>query len=172
MSEFTLRLTRRCTAPPEVVYDLLADASTHLDWAGRRQSPLFRLTDLSALAGHLQVGSEFASTGRVFLWYPTSDQNTVTVAQPGRTLEFLTTNHYARRCEGRYLNRYDLEPLDGDMTAITYTFQRLWITRPPLHMRSPMRLAIQRFGAPRLFGRGLDNLVDAAQNRHAIASRT
>jgi hypothetical protein len=162
MSEFTLRLTRRCAAPPDVVYPLLVDPSAHLDAGGRRQGPLFRLTRLSTSSGTLVTGSRFDSTGRVFLVYPTVDVSTVTVAEPERTLEFRTENRYARRCRGTYLNRYDLAP-DGDGTLVTYTFQRLSMTNPPLHMRRPMRGLIQRFGAPGLFGRGLDNLVDAAE---------
>jgi hypothetical protein len=106
--------------------------------------------------------------GRVFLVYPTVDQSTVTVADPGRTLEFVTENRYCRRCTGRYRNRYDLEPRADGGTLIRYTFQRLAMHRPPPHMRGPMRLAIQRFGAPRLFGRGLDNLVTLAERQTTV----
>jgi hypothetical protein len=166
VSEFTLRLTRRCAAPPSAVYELLADPTSHLDWGGARQRRIFRLLTLDAPSGALGVGSEFASTGTVFVLYPTADRNVVTVAEPGHALEFLTDNRYARHCTGRYRNRYDLVA-DGEGTVITYTFERLSISRPPLHMRGVMRWAMQRFGAPRMFGRGLDNLVTAAE-----ASRT
>jgi hypothetical protein len=42
--------------------------------------------------------------------YPSSDRNRVTVAEPGRALEFVAENRYARHCEGTYVNRYDLTP--------------------------------------------------------------
>jgi hypothetical protein len=161
-AEFTLTLTRRCAAPASVVYGVLADPLSHLEWGGQRQWRVFRLTSLDAPPGPLVAGSQFTSTGSVFFVYPASDRSRVTVAEPGRVLEFLTENRYARRCEGTYLNRYELTP-DGDGCVVTYTFQRLRIARPPLHMRAPMRLLIQRFGAPRMFGRGLDNLVRTAE---------
>ena len=161
-AEFTLTLTRRCAAPASVVYAVLADPLSHLEWGGERQWRVFRLTGLDAPPGPLVAGSRFTSTGSVFFVYPAVDTSRVTVAEPARQLEFLTENRYARHCQGTYLNRYELAP-DGDGCVVTYTFQRLRITRPPLHMRAPMRLMIQRFGAPRLFGRGLDNLVRTAE---------
>jgi len=166
---FTLRLTRRCAAPPEVVYDLLIDLGTHLDWGGRRQWKVFRLTSMDVPPEPLTTGSTFTSNGSVFVVYPSRDRSTVTEAEPGRLLEFVTENHYARHCEGTYLNRYELTP-DGDGCVVEYTFQRLRIVRAPLHMRGPMRLAMQRFSAPIMFGRGLTNLVREAEARAATAA--
>jgi hypothetical protein len=155
-------LQRRCAAPPEVVYDLLADPASHAEWGGDRQLRVFRLTGLEASSTPLTIGSTFTSTGSVFIAYQTRDHSRVTVAEPGRRFEFVTENRYTRRCEGTYVNRYDLAPA-GPGCVVTYTFRRVRLVSPPLHMRGPMRWAIQRFGAPRLFGRGLDNLVRMAE---------
>lgn len=62
--------------------------------------------------------------------YPTTDDSTVTVAEPGRALEFVAENRYCRRCTGRYRNRYDLEPTPDGGTLVSYTFQRLASTGP------------------------------------------
>ena len=159
---FTLILTRRCAAPADAVYRVLADPLSHLEWGGERQWRMFRLTSLDAPPGPLTVGTEFTSTGSVMFAYPSSDRNRVTVAEPGRTLEFVAENRYARRCEGTYVNRYDLTP-DGEGCVVTFTFQRVRMVRAPLHMRGPFRLMMQRFGAPIMFGRGLDNLVREAE---------
>ena len=56
----------------------------------------------------------------------------------------------------------DLTP-DGDGCVVTFTFRRVRMVRAPLHMRGPFRLMMQRFGAPIMFGRGLDNLVREAE---------
>ena len=98
----------------------------------------------------------------MFLVYRTWDESTVTVADRPRAIAFVTEDRYVRRCEGTYENRYDITP-DGDGCVVTYTFRRLRLVRPPLHMRGPMRRGIERFGAPRFFGRGFRNLLRQAE---------
>jgi hypothetical protein len=46
-----LRFEGSCRAPAEVVYDLLADLQSHLDWAGQRQGETTRLLTLAAPPG-------------------------------------------------------------------------------------------------------------------------
>jgi hypothetical protein len=80
-----------CRAPAEVVYDLLADLQSHLDWAGQRQlETTTRLLTLTAPPGPAGVGVEFLSTGsdgKLARW---SDRSVVTEATRPEVFEFVT----------------------------------------------------------------------------------
>src|SRR5882762_6040458 len=60
----TFHASGTSTASPEDVYELLADPSTHLEWAGK-QAPnkAFKLLSLDAPKGRASVGTTWASTG-------------------------------------------------------------------------------------------------------------
>lgn len=79
-----LRFEGSCRAPAELVYDLLADLQSHLEWAGQRQLETTRLLTLAAPPGPAGVGVEFLTTGsdgKVARW---SDRSVVTEAtRPG-----------------------------------------------------------------------------------------
>src|ERR1700730_4434863 len=91
MKQFSMRLTKPCSAPPEIVYDLLADLGSHLTWAGTQQSSDFRLLTLEAPPGPATAGTAFTSTGTIPMsmrhW---QDRSEVTVAERPRTFEFVT----------------------------------------------------------------------------------
>ena len=55
-----LRFEGSCRAPATVVYDLLADLPSHLEWGGQRQGETTRLLTLQAPQGPASVGVEFA----------------------------------------------------------------------------------------------------------------
>jgi hypothetical protein len=57
MEQLSMRLKRLSSAPPDVVYDFLADRETHLTWAGTQQTSDFRLLSLEAPAGPASVGT-------------------------------------------------------------------------------------------------------------------
>src|SRR5437764_1194452 len=60
----TFRVSANAEAPIEEVYDVLANLSTHLDWAGTGSSREdFRLLTLDAPHGRASTGTEFTSTG-------------------------------------------------------------------------------------------------------------
>jgi hypothetical protein len=85
-----LRFEGSCRAPAEVVYDLLADVESHVEWAGRRQGETTRLLTLAAPPGPAGVGVEFLSTGsdgKVARW---SDRSVVTEATRPEVFEFVT----------------------------------------------------------------------------------
>jgi hypothetical protein len=51
-------------APPEVVYDVVSDLHSHLEWAGERApSASFKLLTLAGPKGPAERGTVFASTG-------------------------------------------------------------------------------------------------------------
>ncbi len=79
-----------CGAPAEVVYGLLADLQSHLEWAGRRQNETTRLLTMDAPPGPAQVGTEFRTTGsdgKVARW---EDRSVVTEATPDGLFEFVS----------------------------------------------------------------------------------
>ena len=86
-----VRFEQASAARPEVVYDLLSDLRTHLEWGGARQSRQFRLETLTAPTGTAIVGTSFSSTGRLPMssrrW---NDRSTVTVALRPSAFEFAT----------------------------------------------------------------------------------
>ncbi len=83
-------LEGRSDASPAAVYDVLADLSTHLEWAGKRQYPGFRLLSVHG-TGPLETGTGFTSVGSVPMalsrW---ENQNEVVEARPSQILELHT----------------------------------------------------------------------------------
>jgi len=62
--ELTVRLEEASRAPAEMVYDLLADIGSHLEWGGRRQPrKSYRLLSVEGPDGPAMIGTEFRSTG-------------------------------------------------------------------------------------------------------------
>src|ERR1700730_12202221 len=125
MKEFMVRLTERSSAPPEAVYDVVADLRSHLAWGGAEQRSVFRLLSLDAPAGPATVGTSFTSTGAIPMsmrkW---SDRSTVTIAERPGTFEFVThaTVHRSRRStEATYRHRYEIAAAP-DGSDVTYTF--------------------------------------------------
>ena len=77
----TLVFSRACAAKPEVVYDLLADLRSHLEWAGARQKFGFRLLSIESLNTQAGVGTTFFSRGAIPLSFRRwDDHSTVTAA--------------------------------------------------------------------------------------------
>lgn len=162
-------LERNCAAPASVVYDLLADLPSHLEWGGARQSPDFRLLSMVAPDGPARSGSVFSSTGSIPMsgrrWH---DRSTVTAAERPSRFEFTTE---AKAGDGEsatvatYTHRYDIEPTSGGC-HVTYRFTQEAMARPMLRLRLPViRDVMWRFGIPMFAGRGFKNLLSAAEMR-------
>ena len=167
MKQFTMRLTKRCSAPPEVVYDVVADLRTHLTWGGAQQRSDFRLLSLDAPAGLATVGTSFTSTGAI----PVSlrkweDRSTVTVAVRPLTFEFIThaTVHRPRLpMEATYRHRYDIAATP-EGSLVGYTLTQLDILNPFLRLALPaVRTMTWRVGLPFMAGRGFRNLLALAE---------
>ena len=167
MKSFSIRLTRRSSAPPDVVYDTLADLRTHLTWGGTEQRSDFRLLSLEAPTGHATVGTSFTSTGAIPMslrrW---EDSSTVTVAERPRTFEFVThaTVHRSERSMlATYRHRYEMAPAQGG-SEVTYTFTQEDLVNPVLRLGLPVvRAMTWRVGIPFLAGRGFRNLLRIAE---------
>ena len=125
MREFRFETSVSVTsaAPPEVVYDLVADLGSHLDWSGERASDTFKLLTLDAPDGSATVGTRFASTGA-------SDNGTFhdtsVVTEASRPTRFVfETDSRLERTHGKtwevhFSHRYDIVP-DGEGSRIVYT---------------------------------------------------
>jgi hypothetical protein len=119
-------LSEACAAPPEAVYGLLEDLSTHLEWGGRRRTESSRLLSMTAPPGPARVGTEFDSTGEDSA-ARMSDRSVVTEALPPSTFEFVTESTLELKRSGARaafttVHRYDIEPAPGGC-RVTYTMR-------------------------------------------------
>ncbi len=162
-------LDRICAAPASVVYDLLADLRSHLEWGGTRQRSDFRLLSLVAPDGAARAGSIFSSTGSIPMsgrrWH---DRSTVTVAERPSRFEFRTEASAGEEDSATvatYTHRYDIEPTPGGC-RVTYRFTQETIARPMLRLALPgIRDVMWRVGIPMFAGRGFRNLLAVAEVR-------
>jgi hypothetical protein len=167
MEQFMMRLSRRCSAPPEVIYDVLADLRTHLTWGGAQQSSEFRLLSLDAPAGPATAGTSFTSTGAIpmssRIW---EDRSTVTMAVRPVCFEFVThgTVHRSRRSmQATYTHRYEIAAAPGG-SDVSYTLTQLEVLNPFLRLALPLvRTLTWRVGIRFLAGRGFRNLLAIAE---------
>ncbi|HSS93300.1 MAG TPA: SRPBCC family protein [Candidatus Dormibacteraeota bacterium] len=161
------RFSRTCAAPPEVVYDMLADLRSHLRWGGAKQRADFRLLSLNAPDGPASVGTIFATTGTIPMsgkrW---EDSSTVCEAVRPSTFEFVTQGKVGsgpKAMMARYAHRYELAPVEGGST-VTYTMTQQQITNPFLRLALPViRQMMWRVGIPMFAGRGFRNLLEDAE---------
>jgi hypothetical protein len=164
-----------CRAPAEVVYDLLADLQSHLEWAGHRQFETTRLLTLTAPPGPAGVGVEFLSTGsdgRLARW---SDRSVVTEATRPEVFEFVTEGRRQGKPGRRpwlatAVHRYVIAPgAGGCWVAYTEDLTRLdgapWVLRTRGVSRIVFRVSA------RYMRRGFDGLLALAEER-AGASRS
>jgi hypothetical protein len=117
-----VRVEAISTANPQTIYDLLADLSSHLVWAGERQAEKTRLLTIDAPAGPAVVGTEWRSTGADPMG-TFSDRSVVTEATPGKAFEFVTearlTGKKGRTSDWTSVERYDLEPAAGGCRIVS-----------------------------------------------------
>ena len=164
-----LRFEGSCRAPAEVVYDLLADLRSHLEWAGERQSMTTRLFTMDAPPGPAGVGVEFVTTGsdgKVATW---SDRSVVTEATRPSVFEFVTDG----RRDGKpgttpwlltAAHRYVIVP-EGTGCRVVYTEDLTRLEGAPwvLRARGLSRLAFRMSG--KYMRRGFDALLAQAEQR-------
>jgi hypothetical protein len=169
-----LRFEGSCRAPAEVVYDLLADLQSHLDWAGQRQLETTRLLTLAAPPGPAGVGVEFSSTGsdgKVARW---SDRSVVTEATGPAVFEFVTDGRRQGK-PGRppwlctAVHRYVIAPAAGGC-RVTYTEDLTRLDGAPWILRTPGVSRIVFRVSARYMRRGFDGLLALAEERAGSSS--
>ena len=166
-------LTRRCEADPEVVYDVVADLETHLEWAGRRQWKSYRLESIDAPPGPASVGTEFSSTGRdpggTF-----SDRSVVTEARRPAVFEFVTEARLSPKRGDRatawtLVNRYEITRA-REGCRVTYRSHVIGLAPAPLYARVRLLRGVA-IRIPKVFmRRGLRNLTRFVEERAAERS--
>jgi hypothetical protein len=159
-------------APAEAVYALLADLSSHLQWAGNRQSPTFRLLSVEAPDGPATVGAEFHTTGADGKKARWTDRSVVTEAIRPSVFEFVT--------EGRRDGKAGSEPLRSttvhryeivrrpDGCDVTYTAELTRLTGPTSVTRiarAPVIGPLLWRTAGKYMRRGFANLLALAEER-------
>jgi Polyketide cyclase / dehydrase and lipid transport len=102
-------------APPEVVYDVIADLRNHLEWSGERaESDGFKMLTLDAPEGAASVGTTFTSTGSAGKTETFNDRSVVTEAsRPHRFVietDARLERKRARLWEAHFSHRYDITP--------------------------------------------------------------
>lgn len=147
----TMRLAGRCSAPPDAVYDLLADLRSHLQWGGTEQARYYRLLSLEVSDGPAVAGTTFVTTGSI----PAScrrweDRSTVISALRPLTFAFETEAKVEgghRPMLASYLHKYAITSCSGGAT-VTYELTQACIVNPFLRLRIPVirriALAIRR----------------------------
>lgn len=155
-------------ASPTTVYDVLADVSTHLVWAGE-QSPYksFKLLTLTAPSGAAHVGDTFTSTGDSGSTGIFHDRSRVTAAESGKVFAFETTSRLERK-RGKdwdvvFTHVYDLQP-EGQGTRVDYSCEVRPQTYRPYWLK-PVVKQLTRLGTQRWMTQNLGNLARLAETR-------
>lgn len=165
-----IRFSDYCRSPAEVVYDVLADLRTHLEWAGTGEDDSFGLKTLDAPEGPATLGTTFATTGNIPMsgteW---DDHSEVTEAEPPSVFAFVTKAgaqlSASKRMRTTYEHRYEISP-HGDGSFIVYTAKQIEISDPMKRMSLPIVSNIT-WGVmiPIALKTGFDNLIRYAANR-------
>ncbi len=168
-----LHFEATCRAPAAVVYDLLADLSAHMEWAGERQGQTTRLLTMDAPQGPAHVGTEFRTTGsdgKVAVWH---DRSVVTEATQPSAFEFVTEGVRHRKpgstpWEATTVHRYEITPTP-DGCRVTYSGPMTRMVGFPAitRFRLVRRLMIRM--AAKYMGRGFHALVALAEERAGVA---
>ena len=158
---YKIRLSEACAAPPEVLYGLLSDLSTHMEWGGSwHPTRTQRLLSMESPKGPATVGVEFASTGSAGggCWY---DRSRVTAATSPTVFEFetrgqLRDGHGEERMLLHAVHRYELSADHGG-TRLTFS--------------CTATLELRGTGVvPSVIERGTRNLVRMAEERAGLGS--
>jgi len=167
-----IRFEGRSKASAEVVYDVLSDLRSHLEWAGAKQLETTRLLTMEAPAGPAGVGTEFVTTGSDGKVARFADRSVVTEAIRPAVFEFVTESLRQGKPGSRpwhltMVHHYEIDP-DSGGCRVTYTEEITRMSGAPraLAMRGIRRL-IYRISA-RYMRRGFDALIAMAEERTAV----
>ena len=170
---YRVTVSEGCEAPPEAVYDLLTDLSTHIEWGGSwHPSRTQRLQSMEAPQGSATVGTEFWSVGttNVGSWH---DRSTVTAANRPEVFEFVTngTLRDGQELDRMFLHavhRYEIEPAGQGSTVHYLLSAKLTLQAPPGDTHPRLPAVIFNLIVPAVIERGTRNLVTMAEQRAGV----
>jgi hypothetical protein len=170
---YRVTVTEGCEAPPEAVYDLLADLSTHMEWGGSwHPSRTQRLQSMEAPQGAATVGVEFWSIGTTNAgsWH---DRSRVTAASRPNVFEFVTNGTLRDRqdLDRMFLHavhRYEIAPAEGGATVQYLLSANLTVQAPPGDTHPRLPAVIFNLIVPAVIERGTRNLVTMAEQRAGV----
>ena len=167
--EIAFRKSTKIGAPPEAVYEVLADVRTNLEWGGTRGKKNFRLTGIEVGTEPIQQGAGWSSTG-IAPDGSFRDRSVVTEASRPSALEFVTDAHitFKKGGEGDWtvVNRYEIEP-EGAGSMLTYTQRvtRATALGPMKMMLNPILGGVGRMMAAGLIKPAMRSLAAMAEER-------
>jgi hypothetical protein len=172
----TIEASVTSKASPDAVYNVLADLSTHLQWAGEQAArDDFKLLSLQAPKGRASVGTTFTSTGANSKDGSSTfhDESIVTEATAPSLFAFVTDAHLERKrrptWQVRFVHRYDVQP-EGTGSRISYTASVYPVNYRPywLHpIARPMtRMMVKKYSAKHM--ENLSALAEKATSRARV----
>ena len=159
----------RTAAPPEAVFDQLADVRSHLEWGGTKGNKKFHLTGLEGGATTAEKGTAWTSSG-VAPDGTFSDRSTVTDATRPSRFEFTTESHVTFRKGGEgdwsVVNGYEIAP-EGSGSRVTYRQRVTKATAmgPMKMMLTPVLSSIGRMMVKGMNKTAMKNLAAMAEER-------
>lgn len=168
--ELVVHAEEVCGTSAEVVYDLIADVRSHLEWGGRMQRKNYRLLSIEAPEGRASVGTEFSSTGADAMGR-FADSSVVTEATRPSRFEFVTEARLSTKkgavIEWTLVHRYEIEPR-GEGCRISYTARTVRISELPGALKlfnvRVLRSLLMKVAAANV-RRGFGNLPKVAEER-------
>jgi hypothetical protein len=162
----TFRVSVSSKATPDQVYAVLADPSTHAQWAGTdAPDQAFAIIDMDSPPGRAKAGTTFTSRGAngkmIF-----HDRNVVTEAIAPHRFAFDTQSHLVRRrktaWQAKFVHRYDIVK-DGTGSRVDYTCQVFPLNYRPFWLHPAIRPATKVM-VPRFIAKNMNNLARLAES--------
>jgi uncharacterized protein YndB with AHSA1/START domain len=167
--EIAFRKRMKVDAPPEAIYELLADVRSHLEWGGNRGKKNFRLTGVEVGETPAREGTEWTSTG-IAPDGTFRDRSIVIEASHPSVFEFHTDAHVSFKKGGegdwKIVNRYEVRP-EGAGSLVTYT-QRVThatVLGPMKMLLNPILAGVGRMMVGGLVKPAMQNLASMAKER-------
>jgi hypothetical protein len=169
---YTTQTSVLSSAPPEVVFETIANLQNHLDWSGERaSSETFKLLSIDAPDGPAAVGTVFTSSGAADNG-TFHDRSEVTVATAPTAFVIETDAHLDRKrgkpWDSRFIHRYDVAP-EGAGSRITYTETIERVNYVPYWLQPGVR-SIFKVYVNRADRKQLENLARLAEERSSSSS--
>src|SRR5262245_20553748 len=166
---FQTHPTVTSSAPPEAVYDVIADLRNHIVWSGEMAaSEGFKMLSIDAPDGPATVGTTFMSSGSATK-DSFRDRSVVTEAnRPGRfTIETDATleRKSGPTWEAHFIHRYDIT-LEGGGSRIVYTETIERVNYVPYWLKPVIRTIFKPW-VNRADRKQLRNLARLAEQRSA-----